>query len=881
MERYGDSGKKEREGLDSPILKGQYEVKHTQRLAVLFTDVVGSTMFFKTFGDTKGRIMLQKHYEIAEETIREYGGRFIKAIGDSVMACYGDPVEAFKSAIKMQEIFKNKGLGAENETPVKVKIGIHLGDVIVEDRDIFGDVVNLTAKITEIAEGGYIFVSQDVFELVKDMPSVNFEMVQFWKNKWVSKDFNVYKASWEDGVDIEPSVEAVIFITRFPLLDRNLDLSETIKGVLDKGEGEIEKKDDGGAVRVCVKKGISPYGVSFNMLNRLMALSFKDNKDPYVPVSFLIDVNKDIRGPEGYPFEGLMPCEIYVTSDAKQALEKYMEYNGSKIDLEEEGDNLYRVKANLEKGFHPFLFLFRKGLVSGAFLPCFYCGSRRHEPKSCPSKKLPEITNVTAKIGYQSIYSINRFFFKLIRDISFYGDASYGEDRVLKDSDDTLALLCFYELKRVFQPRFLVSPLEKSNEDWNGIRQKKREGDGGLLWLAYDSLRVGDIDKAEEILYSHLKEKPDEHRAFFLLGFINIERDSLHAAEDYFKKAINSSPSKNYRLLGYLLLSRLHMVDGDFVSAQGYIREALLLNPHSVDGLYLDSLLMFKIGRKEEALQRLKRLIDEHREFFVYALIDPELGDDGEIVDGLLRKILYEKEKRAKSILSDAEVSLQRTVKMVAIDRMADLQLSLAKAENAIKTDSYYGFLDGIYHGELIIQECGISKKEYRKDLMERIGDRKERIEALHEMLKGFRYKRFVDSQKKGFEALMAGVNRCKSLIEKIGPDTIKTVESTLEEIDKELRRLEPQMKRHEFFEEAVKSLMDFTKKFFLSISVTVFLGIFIIPLFGMFSNNASHNVSTYQRYFIIVGGFISLILSLVLTVRNIIIGHASVNKPK
>ena len=76
-------------------------------IAVLFTDVVGSTKYFKTHGDIKGREMLRKHHRIAIAIVEDYGGSLIKEVGDSVMVYFPDALNALKASIKMQHQFNS------------------------------------------------------------------------------------------------------------------------------------------------------------------------------------------------------------------------------------------------------------------------------------------------------------------------------------------------------------------------------------------------------------------------------------------------------------------------------------------------------------------------------------------------------------------------------------------------------------------------------------------------------------------------------------------------------------------------------------------------------------------------------------------------------
>ena len=82
---------------------GDYSKDAIKKIAVLFTDIVGSSNFFKLNGDIEGRKMLKTHQNLASPIINEFGGTVVKMLGDSVMAYFLDPEDALKSAIKIQQ----------------------------------------------------------------------------------------------------------------------------------------------------------------------------------------------------------------------------------------------------------------------------------------------------------------------------------------------------------------------------------------------------------------------------------------------------------------------------------------------------------------------------------------------------------------------------------------------------------------------------------------------------------------------------------------------------------------------------------------------------------------------------------------------------------
>ncbi|MGA1792236.1 MAG: adenylate/guanylate cyclase domain-containing protein, partial [bacterium] len=113
----------------------QYPKDSIQKLAVLFTDIVGSSNYFKSYGDIAGRNMLRMHQEMTSGPINEHGGVLVKLLGDSVMSYFFDAKEALKSAIRIQQAFFSHNQQNEVKDQIHIRIGIHFGEGIIEAKE--------------------------------------------------------------------------------------------------------------------------------------------------------------------------------------------------------------------------------------------------------------------------------------------------------------------------------------------------------------------------------------------------------------------------------------------------------------------------------------------------------------------------------------------------------------------------------------------------------------------------------------------------------------------------------------------------------------------------------------------------------------------------
>jgi class 3 adenylate cyclase/pimeloyl-ACP methyl ester carboxylesterase len=156
--------------------------------AILAADVVGfSTMMECDEAGTFRRIKdLQR--EVIEPSLREHGGRLVKTTGDGFLVEFSSASEALRSAVKLQQDARAEEL--------RLRIGINLGEIIVEeDGDIYGDDVNVAARLEALADPGGIMVSGKVFDEVEDQEICAFEPRGKQQVKNISRALRLYAAA--------------------------------------------------------------------------------------------------------------------------------------------------------------------------------------------------------------------------------------------------------------------------------------------------------------------------------------------------------------------------------------------------------------------------------------------------------------------------------------------------------------------------------------------------------------------------------------------------------------------------------------------------------------------------------------------------------------
>ncbi len=162
-----------------------------QLAAIMFTDIVGYTALI---GDDEQRAfeILNKNRKVQKPLIEQYGGRWIKEIGDGVLACFTTVSDAVNAAIKIQE--------ACNLTKdFLLRIGIHHGEVVFEENDIFGDVVNIASRIQALAPIGGIWISESLHNNISNKREIKTKFVRAETLKNVKELVWIYEVLIENN----------------------------------------------------------------------------------------------------------------------------------------------------------------------------------------------------------------------------------------------------------------------------------------------------------------------------------------------------------------------------------------------------------------------------------------------------------------------------------------------------------------------------------------------------------------------------------------------------------------------------------------------------------------------------------------------------------
>jgi TolB-like protein/class 3 adenylate cyclase len=161
--------------------------------AILAADVAGYSRLMGT--DEEGTLERLKalRHELLDPKIAEHHGRIVKTTGDGLLVEFASIVDAVRCAVEVQQAMAERNTRVAADNRIELRIGINLGDVIVEGDDLYGDGVNIAARVETLADAGGVFVSNTVHDQVRDRLPFLFEDLGEHQVKNIARPVRVYR----------------------------------------------------------------------------------------------------------------------------------------------------------------------------------------------------------------------------------------------------------------------------------------------------------------------------------------------------------------------------------------------------------------------------------------------------------------------------------------------------------------------------------------------------------------------------------------------------------------------------------------------------------------------------------------------------------------
>jgi adenylate cyclase len=176
--------------------------------AIVAADVVGYSRLIRSDEDGTLAALKSLRSDLIGPKIAEHHGRIVKLMGDGLLAEFASVVEAVRAAAEVQQAMIERNAVLPKGPRIEFRIGINLGDVVIDGDDIHGDGVNVAARLEGLAEPGGVYVSEAVYDQVRDRLELPFEDLGEQRLKNIERPVRVWRWNHETSAS-RPWVDQV------------------------------------------------------------------------------------------------------------------------------------------------------------------------------------------------------------------------------------------------------------------------------------------------------------------------------------------------------------------------------------------------------------------------------------------------------------------------------------------------------------------------------------------------------------------------------------------------------------------------------------------------------------------------------------------------
>lgn len=167
------------------------------RNAVLFADVAGSSRLYESMGDQAALHTIGQYLEEIGYVARQFGGEIIKSIGDEIMCAFAEAQAALRASAEMQWTVTR--LAENADAPLRLRVGFHYGDVLRANGDVFGDTVNVAARVVRLCRPAQILTTSQAIESLPEFLRVGTRRIEAVAVKGRQSTVEVFEVMWQWG----------------------------------------------------------------------------------------------------------------------------------------------------------------------------------------------------------------------------------------------------------------------------------------------------------------------------------------------------------------------------------------------------------------------------------------------------------------------------------------------------------------------------------------------------------------------------------------------------------------------------------------------------------------------------------------------------------
>jgi class 3 adenylate cyclase len=178
----------------------QFELarRFERHMALVFSDIVGSTPYFARFGDARGHQLQRMHVDLLDNCLPAHEGRIVDVSGDGAFLAFPSASAATDAIVEFQELTCRENSTRERDHQLRVRVGVHWGPVLTDGVVISGDAANLCSRVAASADIGEIRITREVFQSLSPQHQGNCRPVGPVQLKGISRQIDLFSLDWRD-----------------------------------------------------------------------------------------------------------------------------------------------------------------------------------------------------------------------------------------------------------------------------------------------------------------------------------------------------------------------------------------------------------------------------------------------------------------------------------------------------------------------------------------------------------------------------------------------------------------------------------------------------------------------------------------------------------
>jgi len=166
-------------------------------LSIMFTDIKDYSKKMNE-DEINAFRLLSKHNKMMTKMIKEYNGNIIEIIGDAFLVTFDSAVDAVECGVNIQNVFTDYNTDTDDKNKLEIRMGIHIGDIIIYEGKIKGDAVNIAARIEENSEAGSVTISQEMNDVIRNKIGLSTQSLGAFKFKNIDSKVYLHKVLFSE-----------------------------------------------------------------------------------------------------------------------------------------------------------------------------------------------------------------------------------------------------------------------------------------------------------------------------------------------------------------------------------------------------------------------------------------------------------------------------------------------------------------------------------------------------------------------------------------------------------------------------------------------------------------------------------------------------------